>query len=162
MPLSDHTRAILDAMMNGDKKREEELANLRMRLAMTNAKIETLQKHRSAILRQIRKVFRPYSIEQPKDNDLVSTYLRMLMDEEGIVRSDMTLGDAMEKIIKEHGPQSQKDLIERIRAAGIRLSERNPYISLGAAIRNDAKKRFVRVEGRVALRKENEQADAKS
>ncbi len=74
-----------------------------------------------------------------------------------LLNSNMTIGDAMATIISNEGPQFQKDLIEKITVAGIKISKKNPYNVIGNAIRTDKQRRFKTLEdGRVALRNENE------
>ncbi|MGA9363777.1 MAG: hypothetical protein WBW16_05345 [Bacteroidota bacterium] len=67
------------------------------------------------------------------------------------LKSDMTIGDAMEQILKVKKAATQKSIIEALTQAGIRISKNNPYIVLGNAIKRDGKKRFRVENGKVLL-----------
>lgn len=69
------------------------------------------------------------------------------------VHSHMTIGDAVEALILNEGAQTQTELIKKVKAAGIRVSEKAPYVVIGNAIRRDSRKRFkILNDGRVDLR----------
>ena len=69
-----------------------------------------------------------------------------------------SIGDAIELIIKSEGPQTQKALIDKMRAEGVKISAKAPYAVIKNAILRDSRKRFKLLDdGRVDLgkRKEN-------
>ncbi len=74
-----------------------------------------------------------------------------------LLNSNMTIGDAIATILSNEGPQFQKDIIEKITIAGIKISKKSPYNVIGNTIRTDKQRRFKTLkDGRVALRSENE------
>jgi len=70
---------------------------------------------------------------------------------------NMTIGDAMENILRIIGTATQKELIKILNDAFVPISSKNAYVVLANLLIRDAKKRFVKMkDGRITLRKENE------
>ncbi len=63
-----------------------------------------------------------------------------------------SIGDALELILITEGAQRQKDLIHKMRAEGVKISEKAPYAVIKNAIMRDKRKRFKMLDdGRVDL-----------
>jgi hypothetical protein len=137
-------------LMYEDEKR------LREELRKLEAEMMPLQEKRRELVKDIRKILR----NRKNITDYVKTGLpKIELFDEYLKRQEvqplnpsMKLGDAIEAIIKTDGPQFQKDIINKIRNAEIRLSEKNPYPVIYAAVYRDKEKRFkILPDGRVDL-----------
>jgi hypothetical protein len=75
---------------------------------------------------------------------------------------EVSIGDAMEKLLLRHnGEMQKKDILAELRNVGV-LTSKNARIILANAIKRDARTRFIPMQdGRVILRKEKERADAR-
>ena len=70
-----------------------------------------------------------------------------------IANPNLTIGGAMEMLLIEHGPMTQRDLIDALKKGGMRISSQNPHVIVANAVKRDARNRFKRLnDGRVALR----------
>lgn len=77
-------------------------------------------------------------------------------------RGIVTLGNAIESILRERGELSRLEILEELRKQNFEIKSKNARIVLANAIKRDSRKRFIETEnGKIALRKENEKADAK-
>ncbi|HUL44134.1 MAG TPA: hypothetical protein VLY03_07225 [Bacteroidota bacterium] len=78
---------------------------------------------------------------------------RVLMGEHDQFQSGMTIGDAIELVLRARGPLTRSQLLIELLNHGVSLGETNPRGSLHNAIKRDARKRFEVLEnGRVFLR----------
>ncbi len=141
MPISKEGQDSIRRLLGVD----EELT-LRAELRKVEMEMAVLQSKRRELVEKIehqllkRKAFRE-AVGKSNIDDIVGMFGKMV--ENPPLKSTMNLGDALEVILKADGPQRQKAIIEKIRIAGIKLSEKNPYVTLHAVIHRDARKRFV-------------------
>ena len=71
-----------------------------------------------------------------------------------LFKPNTTIGDAMEIMLKQRGQLTQREIIDWLHEAKVRISERNPHVTIANVIRKDRKQRFRRLKnGRVALAK---------
>jgi chaperonin cofactor prefoldin len=139
-------------------------------VSQLTAQINSLTERRDHLLKHINQLIAKLEEFRGKKHlPKAPDFVKILSDclPEDALRSNMKIGDAMELILSYGDPLTQKEIIERIRAAGIRLSEKAPYVVIGNIIRNDKEGRFERLkDGRVSTKKriaalEKTQADAK-
>jgi hypothetical protein len=75
-------------------------------------------------------------------------------------RYSATIGDAIEAVLKRHGPLRRKEILKNLQESGVRISQKNAFIVVSNAVKRDPKNRFnVLMNRKVALR--NAKADAK-
>ncbi len=157
MPLSKQAIETIEAMAKFDfallKKIKQERIRIASQMSRLRKRDSELAKESNAILHRYRS---PKELTPDEVDALFANAWFMPLS------SSMSLGDAVEALLRKEGPSFQKDIIEAIREAGIRLSEKAPYVVIGRIVKHDSKNRFkILKDGRVALRKENEKADAK-
>lgn len=71
-----------------------------------------------------------------------------------VANPNLTIGDAIEMLLIEHGPMMQREIIDALKKSGMRMSSKNPHVVVANAVKRDAKNRFKRLnDGRVALEK---------
>jgi len=134
------------------EKKFDRIAELNEELDAIKSEIERLAK-------------RQYKLNEERNDIIKSTIIRTFPNtaETFSLSPNMTIGNAVENIIRVIKVVSQKDLIEMLNNAQIPISKKNPYVVIANLIKRDAKKRFKKTkDGKIFLRNDNEKADAKS
>ena len=108
-----------------------------------NNELKTLSNRKTDLLSQLDGLLKTFDVlgHRP-DNLIVPTEL--------LHKPEAFIGDVIETILKESGPMSRTDLIERLKQTG-RLNTKNGRIILSNAIKRDKRKRFVEKDGKVKL-----------
>ena len=112
-------------------------------LYSVNGNLTKLSRRKAELLSQLEGLLKTFDVlgHRP-DNLIVPTEL--------LHKPEAFIGDVIETILKESGPMSRTDLIERLKQTG-RLNTKNGRIILSNAIKRDKRKRFVEKDGKVKL-----------
>jgi flagellar biosynthesis/type III secretory pathway chaperone len=112
----------------------------------TNRKLESLTKKKTNLLSQLDGLLKTFDVlgERP-DNIIIPDELEHL--------PTASIGDVMEKILKESGSLSKSEIVDRLQKLN-RLNTKNARIILANAIKLDSRKRFALENGKVSLTNE--------
>lgn len=124
-------------------------------LAELNKEFDRLKLHKGFLLVQLQTVLE--SIKRLKETEPHLKFPELEIPPELLFSPDMTIGDAMEIMLKERGPLTQREIINLLGPTDIRISKSNPHVVIANTIRKDKRNRFRRLkDGRVALAKKKE------
>ena len=142
---ADH---IMKTAIQSWKKGVKELAGLNKDLDRFRSQKQLLLFHLESLLE---------SIIHLKETEPQLKFPKLEIPPELLFSQNTTIGNAMEIMLKQRGPLTQREIIDWLREAKIRISERNPHVTIANAIRKDKKKRFRKLKDRrVALKSKKE------
>ncbi len=124
------------------------------KIATLNSEIRTLTQTRNVLIGEMQQTNKLFISIREHHPNIRLPKLQLPSEFQFAVNPDITLGDAMEILIKERGTMTQRELIDAIQAGGLSISAKNPHVVIANAVSRDSKKRFVRLaNGKVSLAK---------
>ncbi len=124
------------------------------KIATLNSQIRALTQTRDIFINEMQLTNKAFMRIREDHPSIKLPKLQLPSEFQFAINPDLTLGDAMEILIKERGALTQRELIDAIQAGGLSISAKNPHVVIANAVSRDSKKRFVRLaNGKVSLAK---------
>lgn len=114
-----------------------------LELWKTNNSLKMLSNRKEQLLSQLDGLLKTFDLLGQRPGNLI-------IPTELIHKPNASIGEVMEKLLKESGPMTRTALIERLRQTG-RLNTKNARVILANAIKRDTRKRFAEKDGKVFL-----------
>lgn len=126
------------------------LSDLKQKQAEIIAEIKALDRRRELKIHLLATTIRLRQELGVDENGLALT-----PEIEAVLNPHFTIGDAIERILKECRPLTRAEILAKLKQAKVPISETNARIVVFNAVTRDKKNRFIILEnGKVTLRKE--------
>lgn len=137
----------------------KEIKNISDQLSLLIEEITELEKKQNDLLSKFKSLCAAYKLLTGKEPAFKKVPLSILLTGQVALESTIVsganakLGDALSSILREHKALEINKAIELLRERKVKLSLKNPRNVLANLVKNDAQKRFMRLEdGKISLR----------
>jgi hypothetical protein len=124
------------------------------KITVLNTTIVSLTDERNSLIDEMQSTSKLFSTIRKERPDVKLPELIVPVNFNFAANPNLSIGDAMEMLLRERGPLTQRQMIDAIHEGGLHINSKHPHIVMANAIKRDAKKRFVRLkDGKVGLSK---------